>query len=134
MIREQVEHLLGLEIKKNAHIQQKWEELKSELDKTEEKFFELQNENKAKAEKLLELKTEEHELLKEVAEMVAGPTQKNQVKNLLDQAKITQLQMSTLAQVIKESEENRTRYAKKAISDVTSNIDRLLEEKKTAKK
>lgn len=80
-------------------------------------------------EQLVKLKLEELELMREVAENIASPTQMKLVQGLLDECKILQLKTKIFNQVIIENETSSTRHAKKAIMEVSGYLDELLAEK-----
>lgn len=128
LIRERVEHALNLERKKAAQAPP----ITDELMKAQEKFIEIQKENIAKIEQLVELKKQELELLKEVAEQIVSSTQLKQVKGILEEAKIVLLKTDNLNQIIVESETNKSRNARKAITEISGYID-ILQKKKNAK-
>lgn len=118
--------MIGLEKKKKS---QEPEKGPDELLKAQEKMVELQTEIIAMTETLAEMKLQELELMKEVAEVIVSPTQTKIVQGILDEARIVQLQTSSLNQVLKESEMTRTTHSKKAITEISGYIDELLEEK-----
>lgn len=124
LIRERFEHLISLEKKKKS---QEPEKVDNELIKEQTKLIELQKEIITLNENLAELKMQELELIKEVAEVLASPTQTKIVQGILDEARIVQLQASRLNQVIKESEMTRTTHSKKAITEISTIIDQLEE-------
>lgn len=125
LIRERVEHLLNLEKKKASQAP----EPTDEFDKAYEQLVELQKEKIALTETLAELKKQELDLLEAVAEELAGPTQNKIVQGILDSVKIVQLKASGMRNVMLESEENRARYARKAIAEVSEYIDECLQKK-----
>lgn len=125
LIRERFEHLWNLEIKKNSLARQNTDD----LAKAQQKFAELQKENIAFTETLADLKHQELELMKEVAEVLVSSTQKRQVEKILEEAKIVLLQVKVTNQVIKESEMTKTSFVKKAMAEVSTHIDELLQKK-----
>lgn len=130
LIRERVEHLINLENKKQA------QELKEsdELSKAQDLLIKLQKENIAMTEQLAELKLRELELMTDVAENIAGPAQKESVKLILDDARISQMKIARFNDILIESETSSTRHAKKAIAEVSGYIDELLEVKQSNSK
>lgn len=125
LIRERVEHLLSLEKKK--------QDLKpkptNELAEMQKKFIELHKENIAMTETLAQLKKEELDLLREVAEVFVSPTQTQLVQGILDDAKIVQLKVKNMNQVLIESEMSKTAHFKKALTEVSKYIDDELQKK-----
>lgn len=99
LIQERVEHAIRLESMKRTQAQRETNEVESQLEAAQNKFIELQKENIAMTEALADLKRQELELLREVAETIAGPTQTDLVQGILDDAKIVNLQMENLKQV-----------------------------------
>lgn len=132
-IREKVEQLVSIEKNTITKQYEEWEKINKELEKENVKFDKLLNDNNEKAKQLLELKQQEFDLMKEVAEALASPAQMNQVQGILEESKIVELQLSTLNGIIKDSEKDRNRYAKRAFAEVESNIDALLEQKNARK-
>lgn len=100
-----------------------------ELLKAQKKMIELQKEIIGMTETLAEMKSQELSLMQKVTEVLVSPTQTKIVQGILDEAKIVQLQASSLNQVIKESEMTKTQHSKKAITEISGYIDELLEEK-----
>lgn len=127
LIRERVEHLINLENKKQA------QELKEsdELSKAQDLLIKLQQESIAMTEQLADLKLRELELLTDVAENIAGPAQKENVKLILDDARISQMKIAHFNDILIESETSSTRHAKKAIAEVSGYVDELLEGKQS---
>lgn len=118
LIRERVEHMINLEKKKKSQDSKDWEE----LIKAQNRLIEIQTEIIIMTEQHADLKLEELELMKEVAENLVSPAQKNIVQGILDDVRIVQLKTSSFNQVIIETETSTTRHAKKAIAEVASYI------------
>lgn len=130
LIRERVEHLLSLEKIKQA---QAPPDKSEELRQAEAKLVEIQKENIELTQKLEEQKQEELELLKEVADVLVGPTQQNLVQGILEEAKVVNLKARSLNQVVLDSEMSRTSYSKKGIEEMSREFDQLLKEKHSEK-
>lgn len=121
---------MNLERKKKSLARQSIDELAQEQNK----FIELQEKNIALTETLQDLKHQELELMKEVAEVIVSPAQKKTVQIILDEVKVTLLQVTVTNQIIKESEMKKTTHAKKAVTEVSGYIDELLEKKEESDK
>lgn len=107
LIQERVEHAVKLESMKRKQAQRETNEVDGQLEAAQNKFIELQKENIAMTETLADLKRQELELLREVAETIAGPTQKELVQGILDDARIVNMQLENMKQVKLISEPNQ---------------------------
>lgn len=125
LIQERFDHMLQLEKLKSSQAPPPTDE----LEKFQERFIEIQKENIELTEKLADLRQQELELMKKVAEALASPIQKLQVEKLLSDSKITQLQISVTNQAIQENEMTKTSHVKKALTEATGYVDKLLQKK-----
>lgn len=126
MIRERFEHLIRLEKLKRD---QAAPDPNEELRKVQAKLVEIQKENIELTQQLESLKLEELDLLKELAEVLVGPTQQNQVQGILDEARIVNLKSHGVNQIMIDAEMTRTPHCKKAIVELSAQLDQLLYEK-----
>lgn len=131
LIREKVTHLIDLERQKNEHKKQSLDGLNEDLEKTEHEFKKLVDDNKTAAEKLAELKQQELELMKEVADALVSPAQKNLVKGVLDDSKITTMQLNALEGIIGDRDSTRTTHSHKAFKEIIGHIDEQLQQKRS---
>lgn len=84
---------------KRKQAQRETNEVDGQLEAAQNKFIELLKENIAMTETLADLKRQELDLLREVAETIAGPTQKELVQGILDDARIVKMQLENMKQV-----------------------------------
>lgn len=131
LIREKVTHFIDLERQKNEHKKQSLDVLNADLQKIEQEFKKLTDDNKAAAEKLVELKQQELELMKEVADALVSPAQKNLVKGLLDDSKIAMMQLNALECIIGDRDATRTTHSQKAFKEIIAHIDEQLQQKRS---
>lgn len=130
LIRETVTHLIDLERQKNAHKKQSLDALNKDVEETQQEFKKLVVDNTTAAEKLAELKRQELELMKEVADALVSPAQKNLVKAVLDDSKIAMMQLNALENIIGDSDSTRTTHSQKAFKEIIGHIDEQLQEKR----
>lgn len=131
LIREKVSHLIELERQKNEDKQQSLSFLDEDLEKTKNEFKKLTKENTAAAKKLVELKRRELKLMKDVADALVSPAQKNLVKGLLDDSKIAMMQLNALEGIIGDQDATRTTHSHKAFKEIIGHIDEQLQQKRS---
>jgi hypothetical protein len=132
MIREKVEELVEKELKRRKS-NAPTESLEKKIDYEQNKFLELEKENRELMLKLEQLKKEELDLMKEVADIHIGSDQKQLVEELKQDIQILDQRTKNFINITENSECNRTKHSHKVLQEISSHLDKLLEEKNSEK-
>jgi len=132
MICEKVEEMVKSELKRrNAHSTSG--SLEKKIDYEQNHFLELEKEYHEIVMTLEQLKVKEQNLMKEVANTFIGSDQKQLVEGLHQDAKILDQRTKRFIDLTENNECNRTKQSHKVLQEISSHLDKLLEEKNSEK-
>ena len=132
MICEKVQELVNNELKRR-NAQSTSGSLQKKIDYEQNKFLELEKENHELMMELEQLKIEEQNLMKAVANIFIGSDQKQLVEGLHEDAEILDQRTKRFIDITEHSECNRTKHSHKVLEEISSHLDKLLEEKNSEK-